>query len=195
MATKEIAIIKQVAPLVEQAQSLTIENQKDMTAASEFLSKLNKTLDGVTKEKEKVTKPMNEALKAERARWKPYESQLEEAISIVRKGMTTYQTEQTRIAAEKQAKIAGRVGAGKGKIGVETAVKQMQEIEKPEENIETSAGSTDFIPVPCFEVMDITMLPIEYHLADEVAIRKEMRAGRELAGVRYWIEQRPRNFR
>ena len=193
---KSVALFEQkVSPIFEQAQALEIVDEKGQAEAAELLSHLNKNLDAVTKEKEKVTKPLNEALKAERGRWKPLENFLEEGIAIVRRKMGTYQTEATRKAQEEAAKIAARVGDGKGKLKVETAVRKMDEIETPAQAVVAESGMVKFRTVKKFEVMDVTMLPIEYVLPNEPAIRAAMTKGQELPGVRYYEEQVPVNFR
>lgn len=193
--TKEIVIKKEVSPVLKKAQGIEIKNGDDMKVAVELLSNLNKHLDSVTEEKEKVTKPLNEALKAERGRWKPIETELEEAINSVRSKMISYQTEETRRQKQEEAKIEARVGEGKGKLKFETAIKKIDEIEKAEATVSTDSGVVKFKTVKKFEVMDITMVPKEFLLADEVAIRKEMVSGREVKGVRYYEEQVPLNFR
>lgn len=181
--------------LFDKASEHKINDEKDMTLAVEMLSEINKIADKVEDEKDKVMKPLNAAIKAERARWKPIETIIENGKQLLRRAMTVYQTEQTRLTQEREAKIVNRIGEGKGKIGVETAVKQIENIEKAPTSIATQAGSVKFKPVKKFEVMDMTMLPLEYHLSDDVAIRKAMLEGVELAGVRYFIEQIPVNSR
>ena len=194
--TNVVAIVEsEVSPLVREAQSIIITSPKDMSAAVSFLSKLNVQLDRITTEKEKVTKPLNEALKAERGRWKPLETVLESAIASVRTVITRYQTEESKRAAESAAKIAARVGEGKGHLKAETAIKKLSEIDKPEERVATDEGTVKFREVQKFAVEDMSKLPIEYHLADEVKIRAVMREGKELSGVRYWTEQSPINMR
>lgn len=188
-------IEKEISPIVKKAEALQIESEKDLRGATEILSNLNLNLDRVTAEKEKVTKPLNEALKAERARWKPFETMMESAIGIIRGKMTAYQTEQKRIADAEAAKIAERVGEGKGKFKFETAVRKIEEVDRPADSITANSGMVDFISVKCFEVMDVTMLPAEFMIPNEVKIRAAMKAGQELPGVKYWEEQRPRNFR
>lgn len=199
MATKnddKLAVIeKEISPIVAKAQALTIKDEKSMTGGAELLSTLNLRLDKIVEEKEKITKPLNEALKVERARWKPFETVLDEAISLIRKKMGTYHTEQTRLANEEEARIVARVGEGKGHLKAETAVRQMEDIDRPAGAVAAASGMVKFKTVKVFEVMDLTMLPIEYHLANEVAIRKAMNAGIELAGVKYSTEQRPDNYR
>lgn len=196
MSKNEVALIeKKVNPLMAKAEKFEIESAKDMTEATAMLSEMNKIGDRIQAEKDKVMKPLNQAIKAERARWKPIETMFESGIASLRKAMTKYQTEQKRIADEKADKIASRVGEGKGKLKAETAMSKIDEIDRPDSIVATDAGVVKFRTVKKFEVMDMTMLPIEYHIADDAAIKAAMSQGTELPGVRYYEEQVPVNFR
>lgn len=188
-------VTKEVSPVVEQATALIIATGEDMTLATETLSKLNALNDRVVEDREKITKPLNAALKEVRAKYKPIESQLEEAIGIVRGKMSKYQTAALKAKSDEEARISARIGEGRGKLKIETAVAQIEAIETPEAKVETEAGAVVFIPTKKFEIVSLAELPIEYHVADEIAIRKKMKEGVELPGVRYWIEQVPRNNR
>jgi hypothetical protein len=193
--TLDIELKKKVEPILLKAENLTIESAQDLTVATDLLSNLNKISDRIEEEKEKVTKPLNQALKAERARWKPIETMYENAVSYIRKQMTTYQTEQLRIQKEEEMKIASRVGEGKGKIKLETAVRKIEELNHPASVVSTDNGIVKFRTVRRFEVMDIPLLPIQYLIPDETAIKAQMVAGNELPGVRYFEEQIPINYR
>lgn len=189
------AIQKESETLNGKVQSITIASQEDMQKATDILSKLNVCLDSLIEEKELITKPMNEALREVRGRYKPTETRLEEAIGALRKSMSRYQTEETaRIDAE-TAKIADRVGDGKGRLKIETAVRKMETLNTLDKKTTTANGSVSFKPAKMFEVTDIGKLPIAYHTPNETAIRSAMREGTELPGVRYWIEQVPINRR
>jgi hypothetical protein len=194
--TKALAIIQKVAhPLAEAASNFKIVDGDDMKEATAMLSDLNKQRDRVTEEKEKVTKPLNQALKAERARWKPLEDVLEGAIDALRRRMTSYQTQAKAEADAKADRIAARVGEGKGKLAPETAMRKLDEIEKPEEAVSTDAGQVKFRTVEKFEVIEISKLPWEYLTPNETKIREAMKAGLKLPGVRYYTEEVPMNFR
>lgn len=193
---KEVKVLeKEITPFVKKAEGLVISDAKGMKSATEILSQMNKYADQVKEKKESVTKPLNAALKAARALFAPLEDKLESGISEIRSAMSSYQTEQKRIAKEEEDKIAARVGEGKGKLKVETAVKKMSEIDKPEDSVSSDSGMVKFKTVKKFKVMDVTILPHEYILADEVKIRKAMLAGIELPGVEYFTEEVPSNFR
>ena len=191
--TKEVAIIKKGITLADKISEITIKNTGDMEKANDHLSNAKAQLKAITGEKEKVTKPMNEALKAERARWKPAEEALDYVIKDIRRKMSAYQTEEDRKEQEAAAKIAARVGEGRGKLKVETAVKQMENIERAPDKIESEKGKLSFRTVKKFEVEDVSKLPDDYILPDMVAIRTAMREGKELSGVRYYEEKEPIN--
>jgi hypothetical protein len=149
-------------------------------------------LDQVTEEKEKITKPLLEALKVERARWKPLETQYENSISVIREKMSVYQTAQKelqeRVANEAVEKISS------GEISLETAVSKLNESEV-KNKVEANSGSVSFITVKKYEVIDITKVPVEYLLPNDVKIRADMKAGIQVEGVRYYEVQEPRNYR
>lgn len=193
--TKEIILSKEETTAIEFALVRVIENKDQMEEATTILSTLNQTLDRLTTDKEKLTKPINELLKEIRGRYKPFEEKLETAIASVRRQMINYQTEQKRLAKIEEDKVIARIGEGKGKLKVETAIKKVQEIERPDSKVSTEAGSVKFKTVKKFEVTDVSKLPVEYLLPNEVAIRKAMTEGKEITGVRYFTEEVPVNSR
>lgn len=195
--TKDITVVqKSISPIIKQAEELVITNPEELKASVEILTTLNQWNDQVTEDKEKLTKPLNATLKEIRGRYKPIEVELETAIDSVRGKMSTYQTKALKERQEAEAAIAERVGEGKGHLKIETAVKQIEGLD-PVDNrvVGIDDGAVAFVEVKKFEVTDLALLPIEYHLADEGKIRFVMKEGMELPGVKYWTEQSPRNFR
>lgn len=194
---KEITVIeKSLTPVIKQAEELKITNSEELKASVELLTTLNQWNDRVTEDKEKLTKPLNATLKEIRGRYKPLEEQLETAITSVRSQMTSYQTQALKDRQDAEMKIAERVGEGKGHLKIETAVKQIEGLEAVESSVVgVDDGAVAFVEVKKFEVVDLSLLPLEYHLSNESKIRFVMKEGTELPGVRYWTEQSPRNFR
>jgi len=121
------------------------------------------------------------------------EDKCEANLTIIDTKMVAYQT--AKIAKEKaeEAKIVAKMESGK--IDIDKAVDKLAQIERVDKKVETDSGSTSFITTQCFEVLDVTMLPVEYILPNEVAIRSAMKEGKQLPGVRYYTEQRPRHTR
>lgn len=193
--TKEIAIKKEISPLIEKAQNLKITGPKQITQATEFLSQANTYLDKLTEEKEKLTKPINEALKEIRARYKPTELVLQEAISTLRSSISKYQTEQLKLKQKEEEKIAARIGEGKGKIKLETAVEKMSSISTPAQNIQTDTGSIRFRTDKVLKITDPNKIPREYLILDESAILKALKLGAIIPGAEIELIQTPINSR
>lgn len=193
--SKEITVITKASnPLVEKARNLKITSPKQMTEATEILSKLNKYLKSVVAYREKKTKPLNEALKVIRAETKPLETDLSDLITSLRRGMTDYQTEQNRIAEEAKDKISARVGDGRGHLKAETAADRIAEVDTPETAISTQAGAVKFRKVEKFELEDITKVPHEYLITNDSMIRTAMKEGTKIPGIRYFTEDIPVNI-
>lgn len=193
--SKEIAIKEETSPLYKLAMNLPITNTGELTKSTELLSQLNRKLDAVTEEKEKITKPLNEALKAERGRWKPIETMLEEAILSIRKKQSAYQTEQVRIQREDQQKIADRVGEGKGKLKVETAIRKIDELDQPEKYIATESGSLKFRTDKILKITNVDKIPKQFWLVNETAVLKALKLGEVVPGAELEEIQTPINSR
>lgn len=142
--TKEPTIKKEIAVLEDKIKTFSITTVDDMPKATELLSILNKNLKQLTEEKEKITKPMNEALKEVRGRYKPMETILEEGIAMIRKAMSDFQTAQRKAELVEEQKIASRLGEGSGKFKAETVIKKIDALEKAPEIHATSQGMVKF---------------------------------------------------
>lgn len=193
--TKEIALIKEVKPLLTRAEDLEIKSPSDMTKATEMLSQLNKFLDKVIEEKEKITKPMNQALKEVRDRYKPTETSLSTAISLIRSSMSGYQTEQLKLKAIEEKKIADRIGDGKGKLKIETAVQQIENLSSPSKTIETNQGSIKFRTDKRLRITNTLLIPREYLEINESALLSALKLGKSIPGAEIELIQTPINSR
>src|SRR5574343_620943 len=111
--TTDLTIIQRgLSPIATQSTNLAIIDDASLKLGVEMLSRLNQYNDSMQAEKEKVTKPLNEALKAERARFKPLETLYNDAIATIRQKMTDYQTNLIRLQREAQEKIASKLASG-----------------------------------------------------------------------------------
>lgn len=188
-------ITHKVSSLAEHANTLAIENTEDMKEAVAVLSEMNKISDRITEEKEKVTAPLNQALKAERSRWKPIETVYETAISALRSKMSAYQTAETKRQREEEDRIAARVGDGRGHLKVETAVAKIEALEKPEDRIETQEGMVKFRTKKTFRITDEKLIPDEYYVIDPVKVFAALEDGKIVPGAVIEEIQVPINYR
>lgn len=186
-------ITKELTPFSQRVSTISIVDEASMLEAAGVRTSLKDLLKKVVDHKEKKTKPLNQALKEIRAETKPLETAIEDALDTLNRKMTVYQTEAEKKADIERAKIAERVGEGKGHLKPETAVAKMAEVDAPAAQV----GGVKFTTARKFEVMDVVILLTEneagstYVEANEAAIRKAMYAGIELKGVRYFTEKVP----
>jgi molecular chaperone DnaK (HSP70) len=194
MTTTELKTIeKTVNPLVATATALAITSDADMPRATELLSQVNKALDQVTDEEDKVVKPLKEALKAEQGRWKPIKTTLEAARDAIRSAMSKYQTSVTLARAKEEERLAARVE--KGTMRLDTAARKMTEAPVPVQAVETASGSIRFRTVQKLVITKAADIPREYLVPDEVAIKAALKAGKQVAGCELVDEQVPMNYR
>lgn len=193
LIVKVAPVPKDVVALQSQVTTLVIKNVDDLTQASVLREMLKKKQKSIDEEKAKMLKPILEAEKVERARWKPQEDIIKSALLQLDSSMSAYQTEARKRELEAEKKIAEQMD--KGTIKPTTAIRKMGEIERSATKVTTSVGSTGFVTTPFCELEDIKLVPMEYHEVDMTKIRKLMLAGVKVKGIRYWTEERPRSGR
>lgn len=180
--------------IIDRASEIVIMNAEELTMAVSILSELNRALDEIAEHREKLTKPLNEALREVRERYKGPEEALKSRVNEIRRKMSEYQGRMLEEAQEAKEKLVERVKEGEIKPG--TAVKRFEKliVDKSVDSEDGDSGVT-FVPIKKFEVVDVRKVPIEFLMANEVKLRAAMKMGREVPGVRYWVEQSVRNTR
>ena len=186
-------IAQELSPIVKQAMEIEIKVSEDLPPAVELLSRLNLVNDRIVAEREKVTAPLNQALKAERARWKPMELQNTQAIEMIREKMSKYQTKQMQLQKDKEAKIAQKLTDGK--ITLDKAIEQIEKVKTPDKEIATTAGLVQFRESQILEITDESLIPREYLMVDEKKLLADLKNGKNVEGAKLTIIQCPINYR
>lgn len=192
---KSVTLQKEVAPIVSKAQALVIKDEKTMEQSVELLSRCNIVLDKAKAEKEMITKPAREIIKRENERWAPVIDPAEEVVKIVRLKQSEYQTMLSREAKMREEKIIERVGEGRGKLKVETAIRKMEDIKKPDEKVVASSGSVKFRDHTVLKVVTLSDVPFEYFDLNEKKVIDALKAGIEVPGAVLEVIKIPINRR
>ena len=192
---KIVAFEQEVSPIIQKAQKLSIESQEDVAGAVEVLSRLNKSLDAIEAEKDKVLGPLKEAAKAEKARWKPLEDMFGDAVSRIRGLLSAFQTAQVKAAKEEEEKILARTKEGKGNFTAETAIKKLGEIEAPVEKVAVASGGLSFRESKVLKITYARVIPDEYWIIDEKKLLDALKAGVVVPGAEISVVQVPVNSR
>lgn len=155
-----------------------ITTDTEQEKAADMLTKALHFQDTVTAEKEKLTRPLNEALKEIRGRYKPIEDRLNSIISTLRTGIGLYQmhklAEAKRIAEEKAKRVVS------GELSLDDAVGDSDG--EVVSNIKTVAGSVSFRKVQKLEITDASKIPRTYLVPDEKKIIDGLKGGKRIAG-------------
>lgn len=188
-------VTKEVLPLVRLSNELQIDSKESLAKSVGYLSQLNKLRDAWVENKEQLTKPINEALKEIKARYSPVEKMLDEAISHVRNEQSVYHTQEIKRQKEEEEKIASRVGEGKGKIKIETAIRKMDEVSKVAQSVSSVDGSVKFRTTQVLKVIDKSIIPFQYFELNESAALRDLKAGVAVPGCILEDKSIPINYR
>lgn len=185
---KDLVPIKaRVTKMQAVVSALVVEDEDGVMEASKILTGIKDVQRKIKTYKDARIKPINDALRLLRADLKPIEEHCAENEKIVKDKVITYNTELEKIHREAEAKLAERVE--KGTMKIETAARKMEEVSEVTTHISTEKGSMTIKKVKKFRVVDLSLLPLRFHLANEVAIRQRMNAGQsDLPGVEYYEE-------
>lgn len=186
-------IQKALTPVQKQIAKLEVISEKSLIIATEYLSRINQYLDTLTEEKETLTTSHSQALKEIRAKYKPAEEAATLAKTAVNAKILQYTKNlNEQFQAEKEAYLNPPTG---NKSSLDNATRSPVKLTKVPTSASSTSGSISFINSEDFEVMDITMLPHEYIMPNDVLIRKAMKESIRLPGVRYFKKSVIRNNR
>jgi hypothetical protein len=174
--------------LIKPAESLTITSPEQNVVVTERLAKLKKLGKEIKTEKEKATKPINEALRKVREWWAPLEKAVEDAELKLASSLLVYKRKVEEEARKKEAQIAARVERGTMKL--ETAERKLDQVQRVEKHTDTSFGRIQFRKVKKVRITDPNLVPDEYWIIDEVALRKAMiTEGKQVPGAELYEEE------
>ena len=174
---------------------LVIQTDEQLTEVVEIATNIKKLSKFVTAEKEKITKPLNDALKAARTLFAPYEANLAEAEAKLKTAMVKYHNEQEAKRKLDEERIAARVE--KGTMTEKTAVKKIEDLGTEKKTVTVENGAVQFKQVRKVRFSSISHLKEEemvwlarngYIVWDEVKTRKDALAGTVIPGVEVYEE-------
>lgn len=173
MENKQREVVEVVESKVKgmsaQVAELKIKDDEALTTATELLSNVKKLGKWITGEKEKIVKPMREAMNAARRLFAPLEDQVESAEKKIKTEMIAYQTKKEAEQRKKETSIEKRVESGQ--LKEETGVRKLGELGEVKSNVQAESGSAAFKKVKAVRVIDKDKVPDEYWIIDMVTVR------------------------
>jgi len=190
-----ITIEQKVKPLLAKATDFQVTDDTTLTTATELLSQANITLKEVKAQHEAEAEPYETPLTLIDQRYKPTEKALTLIIASIRSQVGAYQTKVTQLRQAEELAIASRIKAGTGNLSLDSAVAQIENLDKPIEKVVVSSGSLTFRPKPTLKITDPTKIPREYLTPDEDKIFEALQSGIAIPGAEIEIVQIPVNRR
>lgn len=186
-------IKRQVTTAVNRANDITIDSQESLASAADILKAVKDAGKVVKSEKEKITKPLNDALKNARDLFRPIEDDLKKGEAIIKDKMIDFEAEVEAKRAEEAARLERRVE--KGTMRVDTAMRKMDDLETVDQTVKGAKGSVTYREVRKVKVVDPTKIPLKYLMdekviaAIETAVRTDVLNGTKVDGVEIKIEK------
>lgn len=178
MTTKQLTVLeKAVIPVVAEASALVIIGTDTLTLASTLRENIKRVQKDIEADKEELYRPAKMVLDEINARYKPFEAPLKEALKIVNEKMSAYQTKAIQDATKEAEAIANRVKEGKGNLSPATAMKRIDELEKP-----AVLDMTGFVNKPLVWVTNDGLIPRHFLTPDFKAIEIALKEGKEVPG-------------
>jgi len=171
-----VAVEKEISPLQSAVSSIVIKTPEDYTKAVELGGAIKKALKFVTGKKESLTKPLNEALKNARDMFRPFETSLDGMESELKRKMIDFKNE------EEKKRLAIEARVEKGTMKQETAINKVQEMTQKTERSDTGAKATETYNT-VYEVVDKSLIPLQFLVPDMVAIKQSFKDGVPVAGI------------
>jgi len=214
MQTKLVEIGKDVQKITASATKIVIKVAADMISASEILKQVVARKKRIEELRLFFTRPLNDHIKTINAQFKQTTGPLEAIEGEIKGKMVDYRRiEAEKVEKERQREAdrqrkqfekeqeARRKEAEKLKgqekkealkeIKQETFVPDPSEI-KQETNVESASGQTRFNKFWNFEIINLTLIPMQYLKVDETLIRIAIKSGeRVIPGVRVFEDERP----
>jgi len=188
---QEVAVIaKEVVSLQQQAESLVIKTEADVSTATDFLARLKTKYDGAETMRTFFVKPLNDQVKNINLMFKGQTDPLDKAIRTVKAAISTYTLEQEAEAQRKEAIAQARrdkANAAREEAGKSLILDPVKSVERAAPTVATAAGRTTTKKVWKFEVIKASEVPREYCEPVDKLIRNAVNAGaRDIKGVRIY---------
>lgn len=182
----------QLDELVTRAAAVKITTEETNTTAVEMATQANNLAKKLEAARKAIVEKPTKFSSAVNAMVKPYTVKLEKVVSDLKAEMKRYRAyqelEQAKAAqaaealrVEEQKKIDAEAAA----FGVEAPQVEAVAVAAPPKVVHTSCGSAGTRKEWTFEITDVALVPREFMLVDEKAIRAQVKAGiRQIPGVR-----------
>ena len=164
------ALRRALSPIMKEALGLQVTSAKEHAVALAHLKALKGVATKVKTEKEKMLSVLRAAVEVERERWRPIEQELGNVKEVLEEKVLTFVEADTKRQQQQEAKI---IMAGYKKQ--ETVMAKIAAVDE--------AVSEGVRTIKELHIFDVTLIPREFLVVDETAVRKALREGIAVPGA------------
>lgn len=178
---KELTVVKRkTTNIAKEVEAIDVSDNDAVKKAGTIIKEAKKWLKG---ERDKYIAPAKEIIAQAKDQYDPFIKNVEDVEKKLKARVTEYVTEQNRIAEKERQRLADRVE--RGTMKAETAVDKMEKIEDPGKSV----GGVTVRTIKKMRITDASLIPREFLVPDEVAIRKALLNGQEIPGAEIYEDQ------
>jgi hypothetical protein len=178
----EIAIVQEkISGMKGVVETTKITREQDLPVASDVIKKIKTLEKFIRTEKEKYTMPAKQIIKEANEKYDPYIKECQNAEAIIKSRVKEYMDLADERRKAEELKIANRVE--KGTMKPETAVEKIEAMPEEKKTIKTENSSIKRSIKKVAVITHPELIPKEYWVIDEVRVRRDALAGKEIPGV------------
>lgn len=173
VATVDKKAVQEVSVFEKSATALTITGPADMEKATELLGSIKKMQKHLKTQETDAKKPYADLVKNIIAAFKPVNHQLSAAEDIIKDKVIKFRRAEAIKAEEQKAKLEARVGEGKGKLKVQTAINKIADVDANKSAAHTNTGTSSMTVrmVKKLNITDEALIPREFLVVDTAKVR------------------------
>lgn len=177
--------------LVELAKTLVITDDATLAQAADLLTKAKAAGDRQEAEEKKMTDHLKAAMKVEKERWAPVKAVLKQIADLVKPKVVAYMTALENAKEKQTVKLVAQFDTGKIKKE-STLERKLEAIPDAPHAVFSSGGggSIQSRELETLEITDRDLIPDEFWVIDEVALRKAVvKEKREIPGTKITLKK------
>lgn len=173
VATVDKKAVEEVSIFEKSANALKITGPADMEQATELLGSIKKMQKHLKTQETDAKKPYADLVKGIIAAFKPVNHQLSAAEDIIKDKVIKFRRAEAIKAEEQKAKLEARVGEGKGKLKVQTAINKIADVDANKSAAHTNTGTSSMTVrmVKKLNIIDESQIPREFLVVDTAKVR------------------------
>jgi len=176
-----VEVQEKIKGMKEMVESTKVTTDKELAAASDIVKQVKTVEKFVREQKDKYVIPAKQIIKQASDRYDPYIKECQNAEESLKGKVKEYMDAADKRRKADELKIANRVE--KGTMKPETAVKKFEALPEEKKTVKTEKSGIKRSVRKVAVITHPELVPKEYWVIDEVRVRREALAGKEIPGV------------